>query len=58
MILFDSLADALEEAKWCAEKEKKTYLIRRKGDKFKVMPKTRVKKYVFHIEVGFRENKE
>jgi len=55
MILFDNLEDALEEAKWCAEKEQKIYIIRRKGDQFKVMPKYRMQKYVFHIEVGFRE---
>jgi hypothetical protein len=55
MIIFDTLEDALEEAKWCAEQEKKIYIIRRKGDKFKVTPKSRMRKYIFHIEVGFRE---
>lgn len=53
MILFDNLEDALEEAKWCAEQEQKIYIIKRKGVKFKVTSKSRVKKYAPNIEVGF-----
>ncbi|MDB4298019.1 hypothetical protein N9909_00230 [bacterium] len=57
MIMFDKLEDALEEAQWCAENEQKVYIIRRKGEWFKVMPKHRMQKYYLHIEVGYRGRK-
>jgi hypothetical protein len=54
-MIFDDFEAALEEATWCAETEQKIYIVRRKKDKFKVTPKSRMKKYVFHIEVGFKK---
>tara|TARA_R110002124_G_scaffold156766_2_gene323879 strand:- start:22 stop:195 length:174 start_codon:yes stop_codon:yes gene_type:complete len=57
MIMFDKLEYALEEAQWCAENEQKVYIIRRKGERFKVMPKHRMQKYYFHIEVGYKGRK-
>jgi len=57
MIMFDKLEDALEEAQWCAENEQKVYIIRRKGEWFKVMPKHRVQKYHLNIEVGYKGRK-
>ena len=57
-MFFDTLCAALEEATWCAETEKRIYIIRRKKDKFKVMPKSRMQKYYFHIEVGFKQEDE
>ena len=56
-VFFDKLEDALEEASWCAENEKKVYIIRQKNGRFKVMPKYRMKKYYFHIEVGYKGRK-
>ena len=57
-MIFDDFQAALEEATWCAETEQKIYIVRRKKDKFKVTPKSRMKKYVFHIEVGFKQDDE
>ena len=56
MIVFDKLEDALEEASFCAEDEKRKYIVRQKHGKFYVFPKYRkgVHRYQ-HIEVGFRK---
>lgn len=54
-MIFESFRDALEEAAWCAEKEKQKYIIKARHKVYEVMPKYRkgVRRYR-HIEVGFR----
>ena len=55
MIIFDSFSDAAEEATWCAEQEKRKYIIKRLRNGYQVLPKYRkgVKRYA-HVEVGFK----
>jgi hypothetical protein len=56
MILFDRFKDALEEAEWCAKTEKRIYIILWRGDKFKVMPKYRMRRNCSHIELGYKND--
>ena len=55
MVAFDKLEDALEEASFCANDEKRKYIVREKHGRFYVQPKYRkgVRRYK-HIEVGFQ----
>jgi hypothetical protein len=55
MVAFDNLEDALEEAVFCANDEKRKYIVREKHGKFYALPKYRkgVRRYK-HIEVGFK----
>jgi hypothetical protein len=55
MMTFEKLEDALEEASWCAEQEKRKYIVRYVHKSFYVYPKRRkgVGRYS-HIEVGFK----
>lgn len=54
-MIFQSLEAALEEAVWCAEQEKRKYIIKARHNIYEVIPKYRkgVKRYR-HIEVGFK----
>jgi hypothetical protein len=55
-MFFDDLDAAIEEAKFCAESEKRKYIIKPKYKGFEVFPKTRrggIKPR--NTEVGFKE---
>jgi hypothetical protein len=53
--VFDLLSYALEEAAWCAENEKRAYIIRPTKRGYRVSVKSRMQKNSPHIEVGFRD---
>lgn len=54
-MIFDNLDAALEEAQFCAQDEKRKYIVKIERNGFKVIPKYRkgVRRYK-HIEVGFK----
>jgi hypothetical protein len=56
-VIFTDFQAALEEAAWCANEEKRKYILRFKNNSYEVIPKYRkgVKRYR-HIEVGFRRS--
>jgi len=53
--VFDLFKHALEEAAWCAENEKRAYIIRHTDRGYRVSVKSRMQKNSPHIEVGFRD---
>ena len=53
--VFDLLSLALEEAAWCADNEKRAYIIRHTDRGYRVSVKSRAQKNSPHIEVGFRD---
>jgi hypothetical protein len=55
--VFDSLKDALDEASWCAGREKRAYIIRQTARGYRVSLKSRMQKDAPHIEVGFKDTK-
>lgn len=57
-MFFDDFDAALEEAKFCAESEKRKYIIKRKYNGYEVYPKTRrgIMKPGL-VEVGFKDTK-
>jgi len=55
--VFDSLKDALEEASWCAGREKRAYIIRQTARGYRVSLRSRMQKNTPHIEVGFKDVK-
>ena len=59
VVVFDSLADALEEAAWCATVERtRYYVFIDKAGKFGVVKRHNgVRRQHRHIEVGFKHNK-
>jgi len=54
---FDSLKDALDEASWCAGREKRAYIIRHTNRGYRVSLKSKAQKNSPHIEVGFKDIK-
>lgn len=54
MILFQEFQDALEEAAWCAESEKKTYVIHAMQSGFAVAKKQVGRRKSRGLEVGFK----
>jgi len=55
--VFDRLSHALEEAAWCADNEKRAYIIRHTARGYRVSVKSRSQKNSPHIEVGFKDVK-
>lgn len=54
MMIFDEFTDALEEAKFCADEEKKVYRILAKPEGFCVLLKGKSRTRNRGIEVGYR----
>ena len=55
MIIFDEFKDALEEAAWCAEDEKKVYVIYPAGSGFSVSKRRVGQRKNRGLEVGFKK---
>jgi hypothetical protein len=53
MIHFTDFDAAIEEAKWCAEDEKKIYRVLSSGDGFSVQARGQSKRKDRGLEVGF-----
>tara|TARA_R110000823_G_scaffold147179_1_gene277574 strand:- start:407 stop:589 length:183 start_codon:yes stop_codon:yes gene_type:complete len=54
VIIFDSFSDAAEEATWCAEKEKRKYIIKHLPQGYQVLPNPKGVKRYAHVEIGFK----
>jgi hypothetical protein len=54
MIIFTEFSDALEEAAWCADSERKTYVIHALQNGFAVSKKQVGRRRYRGLEVGFK----